>query len=56
MLGHSRTRANEDNHKELYQKFNMIRIMQNKLFGDIKICARPKEEGYIPSEEELTTN
>ena len=37
-------------------KFNMIRIMQNKLFGDIKICARPKEEGYIPSEEELTTN
>ena len=37
-------------------KFKMITIFQNKLFGDIKICARPKEEGYIPSEEELTTN
>lgn len=37
-------------------KFKMIKIMQNKLFGDIKICARSKDEGYIPTQEELTTN
>lgn len=37
-------------------KFKMIKIMQNKLFDDIKICARPKDEGYIPTQEELTTN
>jgi len=37
-------------------KFRMITIFQNKLFGDIKICAREEEERYIPSEEELTSN
>jgi segregation and condensation protein A len=37
-------------------KFRMIIIFQNKIFGDIKICARPEEERYIPSEEELTSN
>jgi len=37
-------------------KFKMIRILQNKLFGDIKICAREEQDGYVPSEEELTTN
>ena len=37
-------------------KFKMITIFQNKLFGDIKICAREENSGYIPSEEELTSN
>ena len=37
-------------------KFKMITIMQNKLFGDIKICVRSDAEGYVPTEEELTTN
>lgn len=37
-------------------KFKMITIFQNKIFGDIKICARDDSDGYIPSEEELTTN
>ena len=37
-------------------KFKMITILQNKLFGDIKICAREDNSGYIPSEEELTSN
>ena len=37
-------------------KFRMIRILQNKLFGDIKICAREDAEKYVPSEEDLTTN
>ena len=37
-------------------KFNMITIFQNKLFGDIKICAREDNKGYVPDEEELTSN
>ena len=37
-------------------KFKMITIFQNKLFGDIKICAREENSGYIPSKEELTSN
>ena len=37
-------------------KFKMITIFQNKLFGDIKICAREDNAGYIPDEEDLTTN
>ena len=37
-------------------KFKMITIFQNKLFGDIKICAREDNNGYIPDEEDLTTN
>ncbi len=37
-------------------KFKMITIFQNKLFGDIKICAREDNAGYIPDEEELTSN
>ena len=37
-------------------KFKMITIFQNKLFGDIKICTREDNSGYIPSEEELTSN
>ena len=37
-------------------KFKMITIFQNKLFGDIKICAREENSGYVPSEEELTSN
>ena len=37
-------------------KFKMITIFQNKIFSDIKICARNDNEGYIPSEDELTTN
>ena len=37
-------------------KFKMITIFQNKLFGDIKICAREDTTGYVPSEEELTSN
>ena len=37
-------------------KFKMITIFQNKLFGDIKICAREDNTGYVPSEEELTSN
>ena len=37
-------------------KFKMISIFQNKLFGDIKICARQDNNGYIPSEDELTSN
>ena len=37
-------------------KFKMITIFQNKLFGDIKICAREDNTGYIPSEEDLTSN
>ena len=36
-------------------KFKMITIFQNKIFSDIKICARNDNEGYIPSEDELTT-
>jgi len=37
-------------------KFRMIRILQNRLFGDIKITPREDNAGYIPSEDELTTN
>jgi segregation and condensation protein A len=37
-------------------KFRMITIFQNKLFGDIKICCNNESDGYVPSEEELTTN
>ena len=37
-------------------KFKMITILQNKLFGDIKICAREDNNGYVPTEEELTSN
>ena len=37
-------------------KFKMITIFQNKLFGDIKICVREDNSGYIPTEEELTSN
>ena len=37
-------------------KFKMITIFQNKLFGDIKICAREDNNGYVPSEEDLTSN
>ena len=37
-------------------KFKMITIFQNKLFGDIKICAREDNAGYVPDEEELTSN
>ena len=37
-------------------KFKMITIFQNRLFGDIKICAREGNSGYVPAEEELTTN
>ena len=37
-------------------KFKMITIFQNKLFGDIKICAREENSGYVPTEEELTSN
>ena len=37
-------------------KFKMITIFQNKLFGDIKICCREDSDGYVPAEEELTSN
>ena len=37
-------------------KFRMITIFQNKLFGDIKICVREDSDGYVPSEEDLTSN
>jgi len=37
-------------------KFKMITIMQNKLFGDIKICALEENDGFVPSEEDLTIN
>ena len=37
-------------------KFKMITIFQNRHFGDIKICAREDNAGYVPTEEELTTN
>ena len=37
-------------------KFRMIRILQNRLFGDIKICAREDSNGYVPTEEDLTSN
>ena len=37
-------------------KFRMITIFQNKLFGDIKICVREDSDGYVPSEDELTSN
>ena len=37
-------------------KFRMIRIFQNKMFGDIKICAREDGDKHIPTEEDLTTN
>lgn len=37
-------------------KFKMITIFQNKLFGDIKICIREENKGYVPTEEELTSN
>ncbi|MBR5400945.1 MAG: segregation/condensation protein A [Treponema sp.] len=37
-------------------KFKMITIFQNKMFGDIKICAREDNAGYVPDEEELTSN
>ena len=37
-------------------KFRMIRILQNKIFGDIKITARKDSDGYVPTEEELTSN
>ena len=31
-------------------------LMAKKLFGDIKICAREENSGYVPTEEELTSN
>ena len=34
----------------------MIKIKQNKLFGDIKITVSDENAGYVPSDEELTTN
>lgn len=37
-------------------KFKMIVIFQNKIFGDIKLCARKESDGYIPTEEDLTSN
>jgi len=37
-------------------KFRMIRILQNKIFGDIKITVREDTTGYIPTEDDLTTN
>ena len=37
-------------------KFRMIRILQNRLFGDIKICVREDSNGYVPTEEDLTSN
>lgn len=37
-------------------KFKMITILQNKLFGDIKICALEENDGFVPSEEDLTIN
>ena len=37
-------------------KFRMIKIKQNKLFGDIKITVSDENAGYVPSDEELTTN
>ncbi len=37
-------------------KFKMIKIMQNKIFGDIKICMREDSDGYVPTEEDLTSN
>ena len=37
-------------------KFKMITIYQNKLFGDIKICARQDNSGFVPTEEDLTSN
>ena len=37
-------------------KFKMIRIMQHRLFEDIKICAREDADKHIPKAEDLTTN
>ncbi len=37
-------------------KFRMIRIMQNRLFGDIKICLREDGEKHVPVVDELTSN
>lgn len=37
-------------------KFRMIRILQSRLFGDIKICRREDSDGFIPAESDLTTN
>lgn len=37
-------------------KFKMIRIMQSKLFGDIKITKRDDGNSYVPTEEDLTEN
>lgn len=37
-------------------KFKMITIMQNKLYGDIKLCKREDLSGYVPQEKELTLN
>ena len=37
-------------------KFKMITILQNKLFGDIKICKKEEAEKVIINEEDLTTN
>ena len=37
-------------------KFKLITILQNKLFGDMTICAREDNTGYVPTEEELTSN
>ena len=37
-------------------KFKMITIYQNKLFGDIKICVRQDNSGFVPTEEDLTSN
>ena len=37
-------------------KFRMIKILQNKLFGYIKITAREEGDKYITTEEDLTTN
>jgi segregation and condensation protein A len=36
-------------------KFRMIKIQQNKMFGDIRIIARENAAENMPSEEELTT-
>ncbi|MCQ2592155.1 MAG: segregation/condensation protein A [Treponema sp.] len=37
-------------------KFKMITILQSRLFGDIKICAREEPDTYLPTEEDLTSN
>lgn len=38
-------------------KFKMITIMQNRIFGDIKIMiAEEENQGHVPTEEDLTIN